>query len=172
MNRVNVSIIVPVYNSENILRYCLESIATQTYRDLEVLLIDDGSTDSSGSICDEYGARDSRFRVFHTENNGIAAAQNIGLDQAKGTLIAFVDNDDILARQNIEYLVKAIQCSKADLSKARWKQFGLSELKAVVNEARSERFMGQLTAFENPIKKYGFSLFGVGGLVGWRWLVG
>lgn len=89
-----ISVIVPVYNVELYLRKCLDSIVNQTYRDLEILVIDDGSTDGSGIICDEYGKKDSRIKVFHTENKGLSAARNLGIDKSTGEYIGFVDSDD------------------------------------------------------------------------------
>lgn len=89
-----VSVIVPVYNTEKYLHRCIDSILTQTYTDFELLLIDDGSTDNSGKICDEYTQKDSRVRVFHKENGGVSSARNLGLDEAKGEWISFVDSDD------------------------------------------------------------------------------
>lgn len=90
----NISIIVPVYNVEKYLNRCVDSILAQTYTDFELLLIDDGSTDDSGTICDEYAAKDSRIRVFHKPNGGASSARNMGLDYAKGEWIAFADADD------------------------------------------------------------------------------
>ena len=89
-----VSIIVPVYNAEKFLHRCIDSILAQTYQDFELLLIDDGSKDSSGAICDEYAAQDARVRVFHKENGGVSSARNVGLDNARGEWITFVDSDD------------------------------------------------------------------------------
>lgn len=89
-----ISVIVPVYNTEKYLDRCIQSILTQTYTDFELLLINDGSTDSSGAICDRYAEQDSRVRVFHKENGGVSSARNMGLDNAKGEWIAFVDSDD------------------------------------------------------------------------------
>lgn len=89
-----VSIIVPVYKVENYIRRCLDSIENQIYTDWECLLIDDGTPDKAGEICDEYAHRDDRFRVFHQENQGVSAARNKGLDEAKGEWIGFVDADD------------------------------------------------------------------------------
>ena len=77
-----VSIIIPVYNSENTLRRCLDSVLAQTFTDFECLLVDDGSTDDSGRICDEYAEKDKRFRVFYKENGGVSSARNVGLDNA------------------------------------------------------------------------------------------
>ena len=91
-----ISVIIPVYNTEKYLHRCINSILTQTYTDFELLLIDDGSTDSSGTICDEYAAKDARVRVFHKENGGVSSARNLGLDNAQGEWITFVDSDDYI----------------------------------------------------------------------------
>lgn len=91
-----ISVIVPVYNTEKYLDRCIQSILSQTYTDFELLLIDDGSTDSSGAICDRYAEQDSRFRVFHKPNGGVSSARNLGLDNVKGEWVAFVDSDDIV----------------------------------------------------------------------------
>ena len=89
-----ISIIVPIYNSEETLNRCVDSILNQTFHDWELLLIDDGSTDKSGEICDEYAATDSKIKVFHKENGGVSLARNLGMDNAKGIWIAFCDSDD------------------------------------------------------------------------------
>ena len=89
-----ISIIVPVYNVEKYLRKCIDSILSQTYSDFELLLIDDGSKDASGKFCDEYALKDSRIRVFHKENGGVSSARNLGIEQAKGEWITFIDSDD------------------------------------------------------------------------------
>lgn len=91
-----ISAIIPVYNAEEHLHRCIESILTQSYDDFELLLIDDGSTDSSGIICNDYAQKDSRIRVFHKENGGVSSARNVGLDNAKGEYITFVDSDDYI----------------------------------------------------------------------------
>ncbi len=94
-----VSIIVPVYNVEAYLSRCLESIAAQTFRDFECILVDDGSTDSSPALCDEWAQRDPRFRVLHQKNGGISAARNSGMDAAQGQYLVFSDDDDTLHPQ-------------------------------------------------------------------------
>lgn len=105
-----ISVIVPVYNVEPYLRKCLDSIVGQTFRDLEILVIDDGSTDGSGKICDEYAEKDERVRVFHTENRGLSAARNLGLDNASGEWIGFVDSDDWIESDMYEVLLdKALE---------------------------------------------------------------
>ena len=91
-----ISVIVPVYNAEKSLCQCIDSILALTFTDFELLLIDDGSKDSSGIICDEYVRKDSRIRVFHKENGGVSSARNLGLDNARGQWITFVDSDDKL----------------------------------------------------------------------------
>ena len=88
------SLIVPVYNVEKVLSRCLESIANQSFDDFECIMIDDGSTDQSGAICDDFAKRDERFRVIHSENRGVSAARNLGLANAAGDYICFVDSDD------------------------------------------------------------------------------
>lgn len=101
-----ISVIVPVYNVEAYLDKCISSITGQTYANLEILLVDDGSPDRSGEICDAWAARDSRIRVIHQENAGGGAARNAGLDTARGDLIAFVDSDDYLAPGMLEHLLR------------------------------------------------------------------
>ena len=89
-----VSVIVPVYNAEAFLQECLDSILTNTYAELEVIVIDDGSTDRSPQICDEYARKDNRVKVFHKENGGVSSARNVGLDNARGEWVTFCDSDD------------------------------------------------------------------------------
>lgn len=150
-----VSIIVPVYNSQRFLRHCLDSIVGQTYRNLQIILVDDGSTDTSGGICDEYAAQDQRIEVIHHNNGGIAKAQNTGLDAARGDYIAFADNDDILDARNIELLLHALVTTGADMSKARWRQFGVSQMDAVTAEAaKGASAPGHITVFEDPLRAY------------------
>lgn len=111
-----VSIIVPIYNVATFLRVTLNSIIAQTFENFEILLINDGSTDGSGEICDEYAKYDSRIKIFHKENSGVSAARNYGLDKATGKYILFVDSDDIIAPQMLQILVNDIECYKADLA--------------------------------------------------------
>lgn len=107
-----ISVIVPVYNTEQYLHRCIDSILAQTYTDFELLLIDDGSTDSSGAICDDYAAKDPRVRVFHKENGGVSSARNLGLDNAQGEWITFVDSDDWVVKS---MLYNLIEIDDADL---------------------------------------------------------
>lgn len=106
-----VSVIVPVYNSELYLNQCVDSILAQTYSDYEVLLIDDGSTDRSSCICDEYASKDSRVRAIHTANNGVSHARNVGIEMACGEFITFVDSDDYISS---DLLLSLVQRMDAD----------------------------------------------------------
>ena len=91
-----ISVIVPIYNTEKYLAKCLDSLINQTFQSLEIILIDDGSIDNSGKICDEYALNDDRIKVIHKENGGVSSARNAGLDLATGSYIAFVDPDDYI----------------------------------------------------------------------------
>lgn len=101
-----VSVIVPVYKAEKYLHKCVDSILAQTFTDFEVLLIDDGSPDTSGDICDEYATKDKRIRVFHKKNAGVSSARNIGLDNAIGEWVAFVDADDYVEKNYLDSIFK------------------------------------------------------------------
>lgn len=109
-----VSIIVPVYNVERYIDKCINSILEQTYPHIELLLIDDGSPDKSGAICDRYAQKDNRVRVFHKQNAGVSAARNTGINQAKGEFITFVDSDDWLEPQCIGECLNIINKNKLD----------------------------------------------------------
>ena len=111
-----ISVIVPVYNVENYIGECIDSILTQTMNSFELILVDDGSKDESGRICDEYAELDSRIRVIHRENGGLSSARNRGLDEAKGDYICFVDSDDSIRPVFLERLYEGITRCGADLA--------------------------------------------------------
>ena len=110
-----VSVIVPVYNVERYLSECLISLRKQTYSNFEVILVDDGSTDNSGAICEEFTKLDQRFSVIHTSNQGLGPARNVGLSQCNGDFICFVDSDDLCVEEYLEKLVDAIEKSDSDI---------------------------------------------------------
>ncbi|EGP5645524.1 glycosyl transferase family 2 [Enterococcus faecium] len=111
-----ISIIVPVYKVEPYLRKCVDSILAQTFTDFEVILVDDGSPDNSGKICDEYASKDSRVRVIHKKNGGLSSARNAGIDVARGKYLGFVDSDDYIEKDMYELLYDNIVKEQADLS--------------------------------------------------------
>ena len=115
-NKAFVSVIVPIYNSAQYLRKCIDSILVQSYRDLELLLINDGSEDASGAICDDYAQIDHRVRVFHQENSGVSAARNLGLEKHNGTHFLFIDSDDYVQSEYLEELMKYRDCDLVQCS--------------------------------------------------------
>ena len=118
----NISVIVPVYNVEKYLTQCVESILSQDHSNLEVILIDDGSTDRSGEICDQFAARDSRVQVIHQKNAGAAAAKNAGLRIASGTYLSFVDSDDYLEPNAYGGLVRTLLDTGADVVQGSFRE--------------------------------------------------
>ena len=110
-----ISIVVPVYNVENCLSYCVESLRQQTYKNIEIILVDDGSTDSSGEICDQYAREDDRIKVLHIENGGLSNARNTGVKESSTDWIVFIDSDDYYDHRAIEYLVELRDKYRVDL---------------------------------------------------------
>lgn len=115
MNNILVSVIVPIYNVEEYLKKCLDSIINQTYKKIEIILVDDGSTDYSGNICDEYSKIDRRIKVIHKENGGLSSARNVGIDNSSGKYIVFIDSDDWINSYFIENLYTIAYESNSDL---------------------------------------------------------
>jgi len=103
-----ISIILPIYNVKDYLPKCIKSIFAQTYTNLEIIMVDDGSTDGSGKLCDDYAAKDSRVRVFHKTNGGVSDARNYGVDNANGEYITWIDPDDYVDKDYVEYLYRLI----------------------------------------------------------------
>lgn len=113
---MKVSIIIPVYNSEQYLTECLNSVVSQTYDSINLILIDDGSSDASGKICDGFASSDPRIRVIHTENQGVSEARNTGIAESSGDYVCFVDSDDYVAPDYIEYLLNLLEDNDTDIS--------------------------------------------------------
>jgi len=109
MNRPLISVIIPVYEVEAFLHKCIDSVIGQTYRELEIILVDDGSPDNCGDVCDEYAAVDSRIKVIHKQNGGLSDARNAGLDAASGEFIGFVDSDDHIEPDMFECLYQVLK---------------------------------------------------------------
>ena len=121
-----VSIIVPIYNIEGYIRECIDSILAQTYPDFELILVDDGSPDNCGRICDEYAEKDVRVKVIHKENGSLTSARNAGLSVAKGDWIMHVDGDDWIEPDMIESLIEAAKATEADLVFGDYMKYGPS----------------------------------------------
>lgn len=111
-----VSVIVPIYNVEKFLSRCIDSILAQTFTDFELLLVDDGSRDRSGEICDEYAAKDARIKVFHKQNGGVSSARNLGIDKAQGEWVYFVDSDDWIESDTLS-IVQSVDLRKIGIIK-------------------------------------------------------
>lgn len=113
---MKVSVIIPVYNVEKYLPRCIKSVLDQTYQDLEIILVDDGTKDNSGIMCDEYATKDNRIRVIHKENGGLSSARNSGIEIATGDAVFFLDSDDYLSTECIEKMVYLMEENDADIS--------------------------------------------------------
>ena len=118
-NEINVSIIIPVYNVENYLRRCLDSVINQTLKDIEIICVDDGSTDNSGKILDEYALKDKRIKVIHQRNKGAAVARNVGLSLAVGDYISILDSDDVFDKNMLQLLYNRAVSTGADITICR-----------------------------------------------------
>lgn len=116
MKKEKISVIVPIYNVEKYLRKCIKSIINQTYQNLEIILVDDGATDNSGEICEEYAKKDNRIKVIHKVNGGLSDARNAGIEVATGDYIGFVDSDDYIAEDMYQYLLDLLLLNQADIS--------------------------------------------------------
>ena len=116
MEKSKVTIIVPVYNIENYLPHSVKSIQQQTYSNLEIILIDDGSSDNSGLLCDQYANSDNRIHVIHKENSGLSDARNTGIDNATGEFLLFIDGDDYIDKEMVQLLLERLQNDHTDLA--------------------------------------------------------
>ena len=141
---MTLSIIIPVFNSGEYLSGCLESILSQSFSDFEILLVDDGSNDGSGSQCDEYVGKDNRIRVFHKRNGGVCSARNRGIDNARGEFIVFVDADDYVTDVYLEHLME----SDADMVVTGVQKFGAKE-ETIMPACREDYGIGDLAAHWN-----------------------
>ena len=149
-----ISVIIPVYNVSKYLRQCVDSVLRQSYKNLEVILVDDGSTDESGMICDRYALNDNRVVVIHKENGGVSDARNVGMSIAKGDYIGFVDSDDYIHYDMYKVLVDLIEQSNADMAIANW----CSICDGKENRIDDER-TGEIIEFEN-LESLQFLIYG------------
>lgn len=150
-----ISVIVAVYNVETYLAKCIESIQNQTYRNLEIILIDDGSTDGSSEVCDDYSRQDSRIKVIHRENKGIAFTRNQGLDTATGDYITFVDSDDYIHPQMYEIMLKKLHENEADIAVCDYYEIPETQ-KMEIGPLRAEEISCDIIETKQEKKKYIF----------------
>lgn len=143
-----ISVIIPVYNVEKHLHRCLDSVIAQTYQNLEIICVDDGSVDESGKICDQYAVRDARIKVIHQENQGLSAARNRGLDAADGEYIAFVDSDDYILEDMYKKMLDMLLNYNVDLCVCQW-QYEFSDGRQVVKKKNIDpTIYGRKTSLE------------------------
>lgn len=156
-NKPLISIIVPVYNIEKYLPKCIDSIIEQTYTNLDIILVDDGTPDSSGEICDTYAKRDNRIRVVHKKNGGVSSARNTGIDNAKGEYICFIDGDDYVMSDYVEYLYQILIENDVDVSLTT-EMFGNFDEKQTNNETKKvvdgETACESILCYKIPIGVY------------------
>ncbi len=141
-----ISILVPIYNAEQYIKRCIDSILAQTYMDFELILLDDGSKDNSGTICDEYAAKDSRVKVIHTSNNGVGIARNRLIDAADGDYLCFVDSDDYIERDMLEVLYHNIIQYGADISLCGIRMIFPKIVKSSNNDPSEQRLLNKKEA--------------------------
>ena len=143
-----ISVIIPVYNVEKYLHRCLDSVIAQTYQNLEIICVDDGSVDESGKICDQYAVRDARIKVIHQENQGLSAARNRGLDAAEGEYISFVDSDDYILEDMYKKMLDKLLNYNVDLCVCQW-QYEFSDGRQVVKKKNIDpTIYGRKTSLE------------------------
>lgn len=152
-----ISVIVPVYKVEPYLRECIDSILAQTFTDFELILVDDGSPDSCGAICDEYAEKDNRIIVIHQQNQGVSAARNAGMDIMRGEYVAFIDSDDYIAANYFERLYNYLILENAEIAACQW----LEDTNGLITEPKIPAMEDCVTVMSGPeltYKVYSFEI--------------
>ena len=147
-----ITVIVPVYNVENYLQKCLDSLLSQTYKNLEIIVVNDGSTDNSGNICQEYAQKDNRIVYIEKENSGQSAARNFGLDRMTGSYVTFVDSDDWVEQDYVEVLYRKLMEYQADIAVANYYSYNESEgmyYFHIFGDSYYEKVYDNVSIFEN-----------------------
>ncbi len=157
-NNELITIIVPVYNVEKYLCKCIDSVLIQTYKNFELVIIDDGSTDNSGNICDTYKNKDNRIRVIHKENGGLSDARNFGIENAHGKYITFIDSDDYLKNTYIEYLYKLIKEFNTDISICAYTVFTDTGKCIDYGKGYKREKLDKIETFKRMLNEEGFSV--------------
>lgn len=143
------SVIVPVYNVEKYLKRCINSILNQEYSYFELILVDDGSTDKSGNICDEYADKDKRIRVIHKENSGLSSARNIGIDVASGSYISFIDSDDYINPNMFKRLMDIANNNNTDIVSCNYIEFEGDKCDSIIVKDKKEYQYNNIEALKN-----------------------
>ncbi|MDJ8944478.1 glycosyltransferase family 2 protein [Clostridium perfringens] len=156
MNKPKVSAIVPVYNVEKYLHRCVNSLINQTLRDIEIILVDDGSPDNSPKICDEYKNKDIRIKVIHKENAGLGLARNSGLDKATGEYVAFIDSDDFIEETAFENMYNAAKQQQADMCMAGYYKYNTHTNR----RTKIELFKDKKKFEGNQVKEIAYKMIG------------
>ena len=138
MKKELISVIIPVYKVENYIERCIESVISQTYKNLEIILVDDGSPDRCGKICDDFAENDERIKVIHKENGGLSEARNCGIELATGQYLAFVDGDDFIKETMYETLYKNLISSNADISICEYVKYNEKKNKYIQKNYKNE----------------------------------
>ena len=156
-----VSIVVPVYNVEKYLDKCIESILNQTYKNLEIILVDDGSKDNCGKKCDEWAKKDDRIKVIHKENGGLSDARNVGIDYAKGEYISFVDSDDFIDKDMIEILIDGVNKNDCGIGICGYYRT-YTNREEIVDDTKNKIVMNNIKAIDqmNTFGNYDVSAWG------------
>jgi glycosyltransferase involved in cell wall biosynthesis len=161
-----VSVIVPVFNTASYLECCINSILGQSFSDFELLLVDDGSTDDSGAICDEYAKKDKRIRVFHKENGGVSSARNLGLDNAKGEWVYFVDSDDEVLPDGFQTMMDGIS-EDVDVVMAGFEKINENGLMIeTIDESGETVILSKKESLSSLYHRYALGYV----YLGWMWL--
>lgn len=156
MNRELISVIIPIYNVEKYLKECIDSILNQTYKNIEIILVDDGSTDNSPNICDEYTQKDTRVITIHQKNQGVSSARNKGLEASKGNYIFWIDSDDYVKEDCIEKLYNLLKKYDSDISICDYTQGSDRDYVFVDNEVKEEVY-DSFTGLNNIYKNHHYS---------------
>ena len=153
-----ITVVIPIYNVDKYLEKCVESVINQTYKNIEIILVDDGSTDESGKICDDYKEKDSRIEVIHKKNGGLSDARNFGIEQATGKYITFIDSDDIVEKDYIEYLYNLIKKYNSEISICAYSILMESGKKIDNGKGYCEEKLTKLEALDRMLNEKGYSV--------------
>lgn len=158
-----VSVVLPIYNVDKYLIKCIETVINQTYKNIEIILVDDGSTDNSGTICDTFKEKDNRIKVIHKKNGGLSDARNIGLKNAHGRYICFIDSDDYISEKYVEKLYKLIKINNAQIALCNFQR--VDENEQIISE---EKILSEILSGKETLEKLNNKNFYPSSVVAWN----